>query len=73
MFWGGRAAVGAEGFYAGEDGGGRFAGDGLVGYGFHQGFVGGLGGVHIGLELGGFGDEGGQFFVAGGEVARGFG
>src|SRR6266851_1422016 len=37
----GGAAGGAEGFDAAVDGGGGFAGDGLVGDGFEEGFIGG--------------------------------
>ena len=66
----GRAAVVAEGFDSSEDGGGGFAGDGLVGDGFHEGFVRGLGEVEIFLEFGGGEDELGEFFVFGGEVGH---
>jgi len=55
-----------------EDGGRGFAGDGLAGDGFEERFVGGLRGVHLGVELGGFGNEGGEFFILCSEVARGF-
>ncbi len=73
FFGSGRAAVVAEGFDAAEDGGGGFAGDGLVGDGFHEGFVGGLGEVEIFLEFFGGEDEFGEFFVFGGEVGHGEG
>jgi len=48
--WRGCAAVGAEGFDAAEDGGGGFAGDGLVGDGFKEGFVGAFGEDFVELE-----------------------
>jgi hypothetical protein len=70
FFGSGRAAVVAECFDAAEDGGGGFAGDGLVCDGFHEGFVGGLGEVEIFLELFGGEDEFGKFFVLGGEVGH---
>ncbi len=73
FFGSGRAAVVAEGFDAAEDGGGGFAGDGLVGDGFHEGFVRGLGEVEIFLEFFGGEDEFGEFFVFGGEVGHGEG
>ena len=60
----GSAAVAAEGFDAAEDGGGGFAGDGLVGDGFEEGFVGGLRVGDIDLEGSGVGDEALQAFVA---------
>jgi hypothetical protein len=68
-----RATVGAEGFDPAEDGGGGFAGDGLVGDGFHEGFVGGLGDIEVFLEFGSGEDEFGEFFVFGGEVGHGDG
>jgi len=46
----GRAARGAEGFDAAENGGGCFAGDGLVGDGFEKGFVGAFGEDLVELE-----------------------
>src|SRR6266852_98264 len=73
LLGGGRAAVAAEGLDAVEDGGGGFAGNGLVGDGFEEGFVGGLRGVHLGLEWSGFGYQGGEYFVFRREVARGCG
>jgi len=68
-----RATIVAEGFDTAEDSGGGFAGDGLVGDGFHEGFVGGLGEVEIFLELFCGEDELGEFFVFGGEVGHGDG
>jgi len=65
--------VAAQGFDAAEDGGGGFAGDGLVGDGFEESFVGRLQGVGIHLEGQGAGDEFGEFAVAGGEMVHGGG
>ena len=67
----GGAAGGTESFDAGEDGGSGFAGDGLVGDGFKEGFVGGLEWVGVGLEGNSVGDEFGEFFVAGAEMLHG--
>jgi len=66
-------AVGAEGFDAIENGFGGFAGDGLVGDGFEEDFVGGVGacGFDFDAEFGGGGDEGGEAGVAGGEGVHG--
>ncbi len=47
----GGAAVRAEGFDASEDGGGGFAGDGLVDDGFLEGLVGAFGEYFVELEL----------------------
>jgi hypothetical protein len=44
------AASGAEGSDAAEDGGGGFAGNGLVGNGFEEGFVGRLGVGNVDLK-----------------------
>ena len=71
--WRGRAAVFAEGLDATEDGGGGFAGDGLVGDGFHENFVGRLRVGDINFEGNGFGDEALQAFIALAEMANGFG
>jgi hypothetical protein len=71
FFGRGRASVGAQRFDAGEDGGGRFAGDGLISDGFEQGFVGRLKMVGVGLEGNGVGNEFSELFVAGGEVLHG--
>ncbi len=60
----GGAAGGAEGFDAAVDGGGGFAGDGLVGDGFEEGFIGGLKGILVHLEGDGFRDQAFQAFVA---------
>jgi hypothetical protein len=59
----GRAIGAAQGLDAGEDGGGGLPGDGLVSDGFEESFVGAVGGVHAGLELGGFGNEKGELLV----------
>jgi len=67
----GSAAGGAEGFDAGVDGGGGFAGDGLIRDGFEERFVRRLELVGVGLEGHGVGDEFGEFFVAGGEIGHG--
>ncbi len=65
------AAVGAERLNAGEDRGGGLAGNGLIGDGFEESFVGGLQMVGVGLEGNSVGDEFGEFFVAGGEMLHG--
>ena len=66
LFGSGRAVGAAEGFYAAEDGGGGFAGDGLVGDGLEERFVGGLrGSGFVSGELDGGGDELGELFVLG--------
>ncbi len=67
----GNAASLAEGFDAAEDGGGGLAGNGLVGDGFEEGFVGGLVGFHVGLEGGGGADKFGDGFVARAEMLYG--
>ncbi len=69
----GDAAGSAEGFDAAEDGGGSFAGDGLVGNGFKERFVGRLVRFHFGLEGSGGADEFGEDFVASAEVFVGGG
>ena len=61
---GGSAACGAESFDAAENGGGGFAGDGLVGDGFEESFVGTLEMVGVHLEGLRFGDEEFQFLIA---------
>ena len=66
-------AAGAERFDASVDGGGSFAGDGLVGDGFHERFVGGLGVVDVGIERDGFLNEAGDAGVAVGEMGAGGG
>lgn len=68
------AASRTEGFDAGEDGGGGFAGNGLVGDGFEKGFVGGVDAVggQIHLEWRSFFDEEFQFFIVGQEMFDGF-
>jgi len=53
----GSAAGGAEGFDAAVNGGGGFAGDGLVGDGFEESFVGGLEWILVHLEGDGFCDQ----------------
>jgi len=68
---GGDAASFAEGFDAVEDGGGGFAGDGLVGDGLEEGFVGGLVGVHFGPEGSGRAGKFGEHLVAGAEMFYG--
>ena len=73
FLWSGDAAGGAEGFDTAEDGGGGFAGDGLIGDGFKEGVVGGFVEDFVELEWGGRLDESGEFFVAGGEVGAGGG
>ena len=62
-----RAAVAAERFDAGENCGGGFAGDGLIGDGFHQRFVGAVHGFHFDLEFDGFFDEASEALVFCGE------
>jgi len=67
-FLGGRrTAGGAESFYAAENGGGSFTGDGLISDGFEESFVGTLEMVGVHLEGLRFSDEEFQFFVALGE------
>ena len=68
----GDAAVGAESFDTGEDGGGGFAGDGLVGDGFEKSFVGRLRGFDLELERDGFFDQALQVLVAFSEMLGGF-
>ncbi len=60
----GNAAGGAESFDAAEDSGGGFSGDGLVGDGFEESFIGGLKGILVHLEGDGFRDQAFQAFVA---------
>ena len=67
------AAGGAEGFNAGENGGGGFAGDGLVGDGFEKGFVGAFGENFVELELLRGLDQLGQALVFRGEMLHGRG
>ena len=67
----GDAAIGAESFDAGEDAGGGFAGNGLVGDGFDESVIGRFGEDFVEFEWRGGLDEFGEFFVAGGEVAAG--
>ena len=64
----GDAARFAEGFDAAEDGGGGFAGDGLIGNGFEEGFVGRLVRFHFGLEGIARSDEFGEAFIAFSEI-----
>ena len=64
----GNAAGGAKRFYAAEDRGSRFAGNGLVSDGFEERFVGRLVRFHLGLEGSGVENEFSQDFVAGAEV-----
>ena len=71
FLWAGSAAGRAEGFDAAEDGGGGFAGDGLVGDGFEESFVGALKMVLVHPKGFGFGDEKFEFFVAFGEGLHG--
>jgi len=73
----GDKAVGAERLDAAEDGGGGFAGDGLISDGFEKDFVGGIELLRRQLEGNSIGDELGEFFVAsrkmsgrGGEIER---
>jgi len=73
FFGTGRAAVVAECFDAPENGGGGFAGDGLVSDGLHEGFVRRLGEVEIFLELFGGEDEFGEFFVLRRQMRHGVG
>jgi len=61
-------AVGAESFDAGEDRSGGLAGDGLMGDGFEEGFVGRFDFVFFQGEGDGFFDKALQIFVASGEV-----
>jgi len=70
LFWRWRAAVAAEGLDAAENGGGCFAGDGLVGDGFEEGFVGRLQGVGVHLEWQGVCDQLGELLVFSGEVVH---
>ena len=63
-----RAAVAAQRLDAAKDGGRGFAGNGLVGDGFEERFVGRLKLVGVSLEGNGIGDEFGEFFVDGGEM-----
>jgi hypothetical protein len=72
LFRGGRATVAAQGLYAAEDGGGGFSGNGLVGDGFEEDFVGRLGVRDIDLKRGSFLDQTLQGFIAFGEVLGGF-
>ncbi len=69
----GGAAGGAEGFDATVDGGGSFAGDGLVGDGFEKGFVRRLEGILVHLEGDSFCDQPLQTFVALSEMLGGCG
>ena len=69
----GCAAGGAESFDASVNGGGGFAGDGLVSDGFEESFVGGVGFGDVDLIGDGFGDERGEARVAVGEVLVGDG
>ncbi len=69
----GDAAVGAESFDTGEDGGGGFAGNGLVGDGFEKSFVGRLRSFDLELEWDSFFDETLEAIVAFGEVFSGCG
>jgi hypothetical protein len=73
LFRGRRATVAAQSLDAAEDGGGGFARNGLIGDGFDEHFIGTFGAIGLDAEWGGFGDKGGEFFVFGGEVTRGFG
>jgi hypothetical protein len=66
----GDAAIGTESFDPIEDRGGGFAGDGLVGNGFEEGFIGILGGFHLGLEGWSHADEFGEAVVNGGEMGE---
>ena len=68
-----RTSILAECFDAREDGGGGFAGDGLVGNGFEKRFVGRLCVGNIDFEGSDFGDEALQTVVAIAEMANGFG
>ena len=68
-----RAPAFPEGFDTREDGGGGFAGDGLVGDGFEENFVGRLCISNIDFEGCDFGDEAFQAFIALAEMANGFG
>ena len=72
FFGRGNAAGGAKGFDAAKNGGGRFAGDGLVGDGFEERFIRGMGTGDIDLEWESFFDQGLQAFVAFGEEPQGF-
>jgi hypothetical protein len=72
FFGRGCAACRAEGFDAAEDGGGSFAGDGLVGDGFEEDFVRRLRVGDVYLEWESFCDQAFQAFVAFGEECRGF-
>ncbi len=65
------AAVTAEGFDTAKDGGGGFAGDGLVGDRFEECFVGGLERIRVGLEGNCIRDKLSKTFVAGGEMLHG--
>ncbi len=70
---GGSAAGGAEGFDAAVNGGGGFAGDGLIGDGFEKSFIGRLRVLDVDLKGDCFLDETLQHSVALGEVLGGFG
>ena len=59
----GNAAGGAEGFDATKDGGGGFAGDGLVGNGFEENLVGAVRAIRFDAELLGFFDQPGKLRV----------
>jgi len=68
LFGRGRSAVAAQGLDAAEDGGGGFAGDGLMGDGFEECLVGRLEVVSVSLEGDGVGDEFGEFLICGGQM-----
>ena len=59
----GDAAVGAESFDAGKDGGGGFAGDGLVGDGFEEDFVGATRAICLDTKFFGLFDQRGELRV----------
>ena len=67
----GRAAIAAKSFDAVEDGGGGFAGDGLVGDGFEEGFVRAMVIGEAQLEGSSVGDEFGELCVASSEMGCG--
>ena len=73
LFGRGRAVTAGERFNATEDGGGGFAGDGLVGDGFEKGFIGGRSASDVGLKGERFFDEPGKTLIGGGEVSCGGG
>jgi hypothetical protein len=73
LFGGRGSAASAEGFDTAVDGGGGFAGDGLVCDGFKESFVRGLHGIPVHLEGDGFRDEALQTFVVFSEVIVGCG